>query len=474
MCGIAGFSLSPTEGRVNARRLSAALLYGIENRGYDATGAAWFLSDGKVEVQKAALPARTFIKHRLSVPRAAQMAILHTRFGTQGSEKNNLNNHPIRVGPLVGVHNGMISNDDHLFWVMDVEGERQAQVDSEAIWASLYFGLQTADGSGRKPAGVMRMPRCNNQLDILGEIEGSAALGWFDERSPNKLFLAKTASSPLVFGITDNGSLLFASSLDTIERAAETVRLKLVDSDYFSEGQYAEVVNGSFVAAEQFEPARSYYSFGRGSYKSAWDRDYTPVNRIGFQYVDGAWVETSQMGTTVVTTQPLKTSWLVDRLDPEESIDRDTSLHFKNYVERERAIDKWMADLKSTDQAAITAAAMSTRAFARKGDYVTTTLNGEEMFGQLYELPQSFPEGHYIVKVSVPKDGEYEAVFVRRQFYEFDLLPMDVTKALPMAQSADAETGEVLTDTDEDEQDMCEVTTYDQAPTPEQVNQCQV
>jgi len=59
----------------------------------------------------------------------------HCRLKTKGSELNNVNNHPIVRKEVVGVHNGMIGNDDHLFDIYKKTFPRNGEVDSEIIFA---------------------------------------------------------------------------------------------------------------------------------------------------------------------------------------------------------------------------------------------------------------------------------------------------------------------------------------------------
>lgn len=457
LCGIAGFCLSPNE-KVNARRLSASLLFGIESRGYDATGAAWFKPDGNVESQRAATPARRFIKDTLSVPRNAQTVVLHTRFSTQGSELNNLNNHPIRVGPLVGVHNGVLNNDDHLFWMMDVEDKRQAEVDSEAIWAALFYGPQVCDGTGRKVEGVRRLTglKSDHPSEVLSEIEGSAAVAWLDERDPHALHLGRCQYSPLVWAQSEAGSLVFASSLDAIEESADLCRMKLADTGYLSEGTYVRVLAGATMDLKEFKPARTYssvyssFSRGRSDYTSAWDKRYDDTTVIG--------PAADTRVTTCLATKPIPDSWLASRLDVEDEVKKDTAVHFHAYKKREVNIDSWMEGVKGGDQTAVKLA-FETKAFARKGGWIVTDLNGEDVYGQIYEMPESFPGGWYVLKLMVHRSGDYEAVLVRRQHSDFDLLHGSPAKALPEATTTD------------DFSPVHECESYDEAPTMEQLSE---
>lgn len=59
----------------------------------------------------------------------------HCRLKTKGSELDNVNNHPIIREEVVGVHNGMIGNDDRLFDIYSKAFKRNGRVDSEIIFA---------------------------------------------------------------------------------------------------------------------------------------------------------------------------------------------------------------------------------------------------------------------------------------------------------------------------------------------------
>jgi glucosamine 6-phosphate synthetase-like amidotransferase/phosphosugar isomerase protein len=191
VCGIAGFLVSSDECDVNVRGLAQDLLLDIESRGRDATGAAWF--DGPtVMVQKDALPAKQFVPH-LEIPNSARNVILHTRAQTQGSHRNNDNNHPVVTGGIVGVHNGGVWNDDSLFRRMGIEDQRVGEVDTEAIFAAIAYGTEINPKTGK--------PRLSaDLLDILGEVNGSAAIAWLKVNgNPDVMELARISTSPLSF-----------------------------------------------------------------------------------------------------------------------------------------------------------------------------------------------------------------------------------------------------------------------------------
>src|SRR4029450_9956759 len=111
MCGIAGYSLSSRSG-VDRTLAAQALLAGIADRGADAVGYAdrgGQDTDPGVTKQRA---AGTRLLDRIEVPEHADELLIHVRDYTKGHPSIPANNHPVRHGPGVGLHNGIIVNDD--------------------------------------------------------------------------------------------------------------------------------------------------------------------------------------------------------------------------------------------------------------------------------------------------------------------------------------------------------------------------
>src|SRR5579875_1579230 len=135
MCGIAGYSLEP--GSSVERTLAAqALLAAIAERGADAVGYAYRLpGETYPTVVKQRTPASQLLD-RVSVPAGATQLLVHVRDYTKGHPSIAANNHPVRHGPVVGIHNGIIVNDDELLADYDcARAEPKMTVDSEAIFA---------------------------------------------------------------------------------------------------------------------------------------------------------------------------------------------------------------------------------------------------------------------------------------------------------------------------------------------------
>src|SRR5712691_4395685 len=135
MCGIAGYSLSPSS-RVDPTLAAQALLAAIAERGADAVGYA-YRSPGESHptVVKQRTPASRLLEH-VAVPEQATQLLVHVRDYTKGHPSIAANNHPVRHGPVVGVHNGIIINDDALLAAHAcARAEPRMTVDSEAIFA---------------------------------------------------------------------------------------------------------------------------------------------------------------------------------------------------------------------------------------------------------------------------------------------------------------------------------------------------
>src|SRR5204863_6343364 len=104
-------------------------------RGSDASGYCYRGPGIPLEVHKRRTGASEFLDS-VAVPAGATQVLVHVRDYTKGHPSLNANNHPIRHGAVVGVHNGIIANDDQLF---DQHGIARAEagmtVDSEIIFA---------------------------------------------------------------------------------------------------------------------------------------------------------------------------------------------------------------------------------------------------------------------------------------------------------------------------------------------------
>ncbi|HSB37494.1 MAG TPA: hypothetical protein VLD13_00290 [Gaiellaceae bacterium] len=235
MCGIAGYSLSARSG-VDRTLAAQALLAGIAERGADAVGYAYRRSHSPVTIHKQRSGASALLEE-VVVPASTTEALIHVRDYTKGHPRIEANNHPIRHGAVVGVHNGIIFNDDELMTEHGFErAEPEMTVDSEAI-----FALAEAHDAH---------PRALEQL------RGSMATAWLDERRPETLFVARGVGRPLWLG-TAREETLFASTKKALEVAEKFLGLKLRKRE-LAEGTLAVVVDGDVLEKQRFEPDRNF------------------------------------------------------------------------------------------------------------------------------------------------------------------------------------------------------------------------
>ena len=159
MCGILGIAFMKGH-EMNSRhttvRLIRELFKRTEHRGRTASGVA-VVCPKNVEVLKGPMSASRLIETKefenlmnthlkvaggVAETDRTTFVLGHCRLDTKGSPANNDNNHPIVVGKTIGIHNGIIMNDDlcyHSFRYCSNFPKRIAEVDSEIIFALMDY-----------------------------------------------------------------------------------------------------------------------------------------------------------------------------------------------------------------------------------------------------------------------------------------------------------------------------------------------
>jgi glucosamine 6-phosphate synthetase-like amidotransferase/phosphosugar isomerase protein len=236
MCGIAGYSLS-ARSSVDRTLAAQSLLAGIAERGADAVGYAFRSpGDSYPVVAKQRTPASQLLD-RISVPETATEVLVHVRDYTKGHPSISANNHPVRHGPVVGIHNGIILNDDELLAPHScARCEPRMTVDSEAIFCLAAHS--------------------ENDPRALEELTGSFATAWMDERVAGTVFVARGAGRPLWLGAGKH-EIFFASTRMALQVVEQYAAVKL---------RKREVKMGTFLALhaakierdERFRPDLSY------------------------------------------------------------------------------------------------------------------------------------------------------------------------------------------------------------------------
>jgi glucosamine 6-phosphate synthetase-like amidotransferase/phosphosugar isomerase protein len=235
MCGIAGYSLQRAS-RIDRTLAAQALLAGIAERGADAVGYAYRPPAGAFNVHKQRSGASALLD-RISVPANATQVLIHVRDYTKGHPRIAANNHPVRHGSVIGVHNGIILNDEEIFSRHGIERqEPEMTVDTEAILALV------------DEYGVSR--------DAFEELTGSMAAAWFDERLLDTLFIARGVGRPLWLG-EGKHEAFFASTKDALEITERSLGLKLKKRE-LREGIVMALEHGKRGPVTRFNPDRAF------------------------------------------------------------------------------------------------------------------------------------------------------------------------------------------------------------------------
>ena len=237
MCGIAGYSLR-SRSSIGRTLAAQALLAAIAERGADAVGYAYRgPGDMYATVVKQRTPASQLLE-RVSVPDGANQLLVHVRDYTKGHPSIAANNHPVRHGPVVGIHNGIILNDDELLAPHScARAEPRMTVDSEAIFALAAHS--------------------RNDAHALEHLRGALAASWLDEREPGVVFLARGCGRPLWVGEGRDG-VFFASTKVALEVVERYCELKLRKRE-LREGTWLALEDGRVARRARFRPDISYH-----------------------------------------------------------------------------------------------------------------------------------------------------------------------------------------------------------------------
>ena len=198
MCGIIGYT-----GPLEADNILLNGLAGLEYRGYDSAGIAYFGNDSKIHLIKtvgkvAAL--KELVKQESDC--SSHCGIGHTRWATHGGVTTE-NAHPHRQGLVTLIHNGIIENYHQLTEEYDLADHLLSQTDSEVAAGVLNALYERMD---HDPLLSIR--------HFVKELQGSYSFCIMFEDRPGEIYAVRNVS-PLVAAYTHSGAMI-ASDLTAL------------------------------------------------------------------------------------------------------------------------------------------------------------------------------------------------------------------------------------------------------------------
>lgn len=189
MCGIVGYV-----GKQDCTKVLLNSLAKLEYRGYDSAGIAVF-EDGIIRTSKTKGRIAD-LKEKIAkegVIKGSSCGIGHTRWATHG-EPSDINSHPHGNAEISIVHNGIIENYQKIKKFLIKKGyEFESQTDTETVAKLLDYYY---DGN---PMDTIQK--------VLGEIEGSYALGILFKEFPNTIYAVRK-DSPLIVGVGEEEAFI--------------------------------------------------------------------------------------------------------------------------------------------------------------------------------------------------------------------------------------------------------------------------
>ena len=237
------------------RKLTQSLAVAAEERGSDASGIS-YVKDGQIVIFKRPKSAH---KLHFNPPEGTTAVMGHTRMTTQGSEKNNQNNHPF-LGTTGDIswslaHNGILYNDKEL--------RKEKQLPITSIETDSYVAVQIIESQHKLDFESLRY--------MAEEVNGSFTFSLLDEN--NSLYLVKGSNPLCLLHFESLGLFVYASTESIMKNALKRVGLHKFASERIEadEGNIIRIDRNGNITRSQFEP-RIY----RSKYGSWYDLNDSP------------------------------------------------------------------------------------------------------------------------------------------------------------------------------------------------------
>lgn len=195
MCGIVGYV-----GHRDCADVLVDALRKLEYRGYDSAGIAVF-ENNKIKVEKCQGKLNNLVERMKTEGKPeGHCGIGHTRWATHG-EPSDINSHPHGNKRVSIVHNGIIENYAKIKEFLVNQGYSfVSQTDTETVAKLLDYYYD-----GNPVATIAK---------VIGEIEGSYALGIVFRDYPDRIYAVRK-DSPLIIGLGE-GENFIASDVPAI------------------------------------------------------------------------------------------------------------------------------------------------------------------------------------------------------------------------------------------------------------------
>jgi glucosamine--fructose-6-phosphate aminotransferase (isomerizing) len=223
MCGIFGM-VGVANGHFDCDwtgRAVRTLMRASEVRGKEATGLAVhtpsdirvFKQAGRAKYVARSLPLRRFLDDALNALQTGNdgkfqsplVFLGHSRLVTNGYRSLDDNNQPIITESCVGIHNGIVVNDEEL-WLKHPLITRSSEVDSEVIFRLIDLGVRNG------------LPVQQAISSAFSEINGVANIA-FVRRDTRTLELATNNGSLYLFTSAQKNCVIFASERYLLAKA---------------------------------------------------------------------------------------------------------------------------------------------------------------------------------------------------------------------------------------------------------------
>ena len=273
MCGLAGVILNKNKNRpysdlsqvvdIFEQTLINAEERGKHAAGYVVTSEDSFLLYKRIGTATNLIKSNKHNQLMFDIENNTNAIIGHTRYATQGSPKNNRNNHPIRCGNIIGTHNGALWNDTELSHKFDLSTE--SQVDSEVLFRLLDKSDSIDDFVDSK------LPLANGNLSLV----------WTDLDEPNIIYLIKGNKPLEMVFLPKQQAIIYASHLHYITDHID-VKYEIINTK--ENTLYRIDTNGFDIQAfkVKFKSKRPIKNYSIGGFQ-------TPIDYKYYQKGDDKW-----------------------------------------------------------------------------------------------------------------------------------------------------------------------------------------